>query len=340
MGRIPDPGSGATISAYGVAPPGNLGGPAGYRKIAEDASPFPRDRVLLNYDYYNNTTLTPSGLDVHQWTFGGEKTFLDQALSVEVRLPLARTLDTRQVQRFSSGGMSLDEGLPFDEGTELGNLQLIFKGLLHSGDHWHWAAGMGLTLPTADDVVQVDGQDRGLELTRINNQTVLLQPYTAVAWTPTPNLFVQGFMQFNFDTRGNDVYFNTTGLGTSYAGTLQAPTLMHVDLQLGYWLYRNPCTGRGFAPFLELHYNTTLQDEDIVTATVGSLQYSSGYFANRIDDLNLTAGFLAEMGPRMNMLTGVVVPLKSRDSGDRAFDYQIGVRLNWFYGATARARGL
>jgi hypothetical protein len=334
--------SGDAITING--PPGNMGGAAGYRKIAEDASPFPVDRLIFNYDYYDNTTLTPSGLDVSQFTLGVEKTFLDQNMSIEAKLPMAASLDSSQDEYVVMNGSSNN---PInDRGFALGNLQVTLKALLYTSQDLHFSGGLGVTLPTAEDNEQFGTFDTGMgtylrvPTTLVENETIMLQPYLAMAWTPNPRLFSTTFVQGNYDTVGNSVSFNTTGSGLQDAGTIQAPSLLHISTQIGYWLHRDPCNRTGFAPFVELHYNTTTSDEDLVTQDAGGAEFSAGYYGNRIDELNITGGFLAELGPRWNVAGGLVLPLKSEESLDRSFDYQLGLRVNWFYGATARDRGL
>src|SRR5688572_18265144 len=47
--------------------------------------------------------------------------------------------------------------------------------------------------------------------------------------------------------------------------SIEEQTLLHVDLGVGYWLLRNPEASwiTGFAPTVELHYTTTLEDADV-----------------------------------------------------------------------------
>jgi len=77
--------------------------------IAENNSPVPRDRAYFRFNYFDNaqsvtglgpaTTFTPSGIgtaspatkfySVEQYTFGFEKTFLNQRASLEMRVPFS-----------------------------------------------------------------------------------------------------------------------------------------------------------------------------------------------------------------------------------------------------------
>jgi hypothetical protein len=68
-----------------------------------------------------------------------------------------------------------------------------------------------------------------------------------------------------------------------------------------------------------------------------SIQAGAFVLGNRdshFDELNLSAGLIAQIGDNFNLSLGVVAPLKGHE--DRSFDYQIGIRGNWFFGASAR----
>jgi len=55
-----------------------------------------------------------------------------------------------------------------------------------------------------------------------------------------------------------------------------------------------------------------------------------------IDELNLSAGFLALFGDRLQLSVGAVVPLKGGD--DRTFDWQVGVHGSYYFGPSAQDR--
>ncbi len=67
-------------------PSPSAGGVVGRTKISDDNSPLPRDRVIFNYDYFDNAQLTSTGVNVHRFSPGFEKTFFDQMASIEVRV--------------------------------------------------------------------------------------------------------------------------------------------------------------------------------------------------------------------------------------------------------------
>src|SRR5262249_14312798 len=83
----------APILVMVTVPNPSNGGAVGRTKIADDNSPLPRDRFILDYDYFDNVPLSRQ-TGVHRFSPGIEKTFLDQSASIEVRLPFAATLSS------------------------------------------------------------------------------------------------------------------------------------------------------------------------------------------------------------------------------------------------------
>jgi hypothetical protein len=298
------------------------GGVVGRTKIADDNNPLPRDRFILNFDYFDNVPLTATGVDVRRWSPGFEKTFFDRRTSIEVRFPFASTLDSD----VTANGLT-------NTHTEFGNIHVTLKALLLRSDVLNVAAGLGIDLPTADDTSVRLGN--GTDLVRISNDAVLLTPYVGALFTPGPRFFLQGWYQIGIDANGNPVSVNPNLNGLVGVGKLTDPTLMMFDLQLGYWLIRSSESSgllRALAPFIEFHYNTTVTDPDVIQAG----NFIIGDLNGRVDELNLSAGIITQVGDNLNLSAGIAVPLK-RES-DRFFDYQIGIRASYFFGPTARAR--
>src|SRR5262249_8339013 len=120
-------------------------------------------------------------------------------------------------------------------------------------------------------------------------------------------------------------------------GRLMDQSRVGVDMQVGYWVYRRSGGDglRGLAPFFELHYNTTVTDSDTVAAPPRT---TIGVADPRLAEGHTSAGPAAAFGNKRMIMAGLVVPLGDGDT--RFFDYQFGVRANWFYGPTAAAREL
>ena len=298
------------------------GGMVGRTKISDDNSPLPTDRVIFDYDYYNNVPLSSSGADVHRFSVGFEKTCLDGLMSLEVRVPFASTLNSD----VTTSGLGSDR-------VELGDVHFTLKALLYGGPVVNVAAGLGIDVPTADDVRVFDSF--GHEVLVVKNQSVILTPYIAYLVTPTDRCFFQNWVEFGFATNGNPVSANLTSSGLQSIGRLDDQDLCQIDAQLGYWLVRREDDSTllsGLAPFVELHYNTTLGNAE-------QLQSSSsiiGAEAGHTDELNLSAGFMARIGDCLQLAVGAVVPLLGND--ERTFDWQVGVHGSFLFGPAARDR--
>lgn len=303
---------------YAVPTPG-AGGTVGLLKVAEDNSPFPRDRIIYTYDYFNNVPIGFGGLPVNRFQFGFEKTFFDGRMSFEVRAPFASTLSSSSALNGDTLGM------------EFGNVRLLAKALFFQRSKINISGGLGISLPTAEDISVGDGT--GTELVRVNNRSCQLAPFIAGIWTPNERLFAQSWYGFTFDTGGNGVQVNPAifGVGPNI-GSLTSPTLMTFDTQIGYWLFLSQQgLVRGVAPFIELHYSgdvgqgTLLQVNNFAIGDVTTYQ-----------EFNLTAGITTRLGQNTTLAVGAAAPLLGQSG--RTFDAQIGVRLNWYFGYTARQR--
>lgn len=292
----------------------------GRTKISTDNNPLPRDRFIFDYDYLNQTPLSPGGMDMHRYCFGVEKTFFDGMASIELRLPFASTVDTLATQ----GGIT-------GSSTQFGNLHLTLKTLAYSTDFFAISGGLGISVPTASDTrLQVNNVD----LVRINNETVLLTPFVAILATPTERSFGQFWAQYGFDPTGNPVQA-LGAAGLEQIGRLNDPQLLQLDCQFGYWMIHPATTSsglRGLAPFLELHYNTTTSAKDHVSRGALTIVDALGHY----HELNLSAAVTAQLMDNIFLTGGVTAPLMQ--GNNRFGDYQIGMRLNWFYGRTANAR--
>lgn len=296
-------------------------GVVGRVKAAEDNSPLPRDRVLFNFDSFRGVPLGQTDWEVQRYQVGFEKTFLDQRVSIEARLPFAQTLDST----FSPDAERSN--------TELGNLRLTLKALPWRGETFSFAGGLAMTVPTADSTVQV-ARD-GSFILQVRNQATLVEPYIAALWTPNETFFAQVWGAYTFDPLGNPITINPALLpDRSPFGRLHEVTVLSLDAQVGFWLFRHPeASLRGLAPILELHYNGAVSNGTVVNTRDGSTYQSD---ISGLNELNVTIGLVADFANNLNLGIGAVLPM--RDGQNRTFDYQIGMRLNWFFGPTARAR--
>jgi hypothetical protein len=346
----------------------------------------------------NTSVLLPAtrAFDVNMHTFGVEKTFFDRLLSVELRVPFQTTLASRL--DLSAGNVvgtipgmdnignplfqtvATPENTLGHETTEWGDMTLIFKSLIYQSPCLAFSGGLSLGIPTAPDTrvrvtdflgvgsAGVNSIVRQREFD-ITNENWSLSPFLAVLSTPTPRLFAQGFMQFDFPLRNSRITYSER---TSQPGFINSPdaadlvrqnpgqvlfppfvasrgigeqTLMHVDAGFGYWLVRNTSARwiTGLAPSLELHYTTTLENAQIVTLPQDPNEHfvpgqafvldpapQVGNQRNRVDILDLTIGNTFEIANRATVATGFIFPLKR--NSDRTFDWEFQLQLNYYFG--------
>ena len=314
-------GSTSIIPVYTLFLPNPSGGGiVGRTKVATDNSPIPRDRLIANYDFVSSAPIVRGGMDFNRFCFGFEKTLFDGVTSVEMRVPFASTVNG------TTDGTSSESSH-----AELGNIALNFKMLLAGGEIYSLTTGVGVSLPTASDARIRAGN---VDVLKVINDALICTPYVAIGFTPTDRVFGQAWAGVGIDTTGNPVKLNT-GSGLAQIGKLYDPYGLQVDAQLGFWLL-HPATNkgilRGFAPFTELHFNSTLSSPD--SARSGNMAVSD--FQGGFDETSMTAGFVAQIQDNLHLSTGVTLPLRNKSNSFG--DYQLGFRLNWFFGATGEAR--
>lgn len=304
---------------------GNLGAApgasVGRMKLTENTSPIPRDRVFVNYSFFNNTPVGAGGQDVSRITPGIEKTFLDGNASIEVRTPFAATLDSTSVS--GAAGTIVDTN-----NAEFGNMTIYLKGLLFDTETFALSAGLGVALPTAKDVRVYD--PAGTMLVNVQNQSTHLLPFLGALYTPNERLFVQSMLQFDFDTTGNLASINNGALVT----TAHDANYVFVSASTGYWVYLNHfATGHqisGIAPIAELHYNGNM---------TSATQINSGgnvFIPSDIQLLNGLVGVNARFGCGTNLTVAYCAPLTG---GSQQFDGELRVMFNWFFGPSGGSTG-
>jgi hypothetical protein len=357
-------------------------------KVAENNSPLPMDRVAFRYNFFHNAASVdgPSDLvgqfgpntlqyfvsnttknyDTHAFNFSVEKTFFNDLLSVELRVPFFSTLGAEQeISTIRTApvfggplGVFPDGGHAFgDSDVAFGDLSIVLKGLLYFDGRVGLTGGLGVGVPTGGDsrVQILDGPSfspspvfRSRDF-QISNDVWSLSPYLAALCQPNDRLFFQGFGQIYLPMGGNDLtYESNLNLAETGARSLlnfdqaqiDGQAILMLDVGVGYWLARNN-SGQGLtglAPTLELHYTTALEDADIITLPADSLRTpfgpqpppQVGNLSNRFDFLNLTVGATAEFSNRLLIATGMVVPL--RDGDDRFFDWEFQFQMNYRFG--------
>jgi hypothetical protein len=257
----------------------NTSGAVNFRnsKVAENNNAIPRDRLTFRYNYFkealqvdglqfspflgppiSQTATSPirqfhqvqpasKSYNVHLYTVGFEKTFLDNMASVEVRVPFARTIDSNL--NLVSGDLIFDvpdvvplvqptpRGTLGDADTELQDMNLILKAIIAQdpGQRWVVSAGLGVTIPTGEDLnarvvdfsndIQGDfgdafsnrppnqfAFDQRTRWFEIQNQTWGIAPFLAAAMTPTNRTFVNAFAQVDIPLNSSDWTFRETDI--------------------------------------------------------------------------------------------------------------------------------
>jgi hypothetical protein len=307
FGSTPDPGEHQEFAS------GTVHGGDRLLKITEFNSPVPVDRVFFTYNHFHNALQESIGgtvvdRNLNRFVFGAEKTFNQGNSSIELRIPFAAGLDAVQNTQDAIS----------EEAVEFGDIAISLKTILLAREKTLVTGGLGATLPTASDSeITFGGQTLF-----IDNEAVHLSPFVGLLHTPNDRLFLQSFLQFNFDLNGNS--YATTG-GDS--GVIQDQTLMFLSGTMGYWIYRDPCNCNyvtGIAPVMELHYTSTLNDADNDGSGGSNLRVNNN--ANRIDVLNLTLGTHFQLGQLSTLTAAVVVPLK--DGQNKLFDTEVGIQFN------------
>ena len=169
-----------------------------------------------------------------------------------------------------------------------------------------------MSLPTGDDYEQTDG---GVRQLLVKNDAVHLAPFIGLLARPSDNWFLQGFIQTNFDTKGDRV-FSPFGL----EGRIQNQNLMFVDVSVGRWLARRRLSGGGtlgIAALTELHYTRTMNDTDFVFGITNPNQ--------NMDILNITNGLHLQV-QRYAIRVGASAPL--RDGPEKLFDAEVFVQAS------------
>lgn len=303
-------------------------------KFTEAVSILPRDRVLFNYSYFQQTPLTADGLGVNRMIPGFEKTFFNGATSIEVRAPFATTLDSNN---------SLNGDTRRDS-VEFGDISIFAKALLAQSETVAFTAGIGLVTPTSDDLaINIPNRFTGgtSTLIQVDHKSFRVAPFVGALWTPNDNWFNQGVLQIDTPITGDSVLFNSTAGQSNDAGALTEygrinnPTFLYLSGSTGYWIYRDPYSEyfgiSGFAPIMELHINQSLNSEDAVTGRVNNRDLTFGGTRENITNINTTLGAVTQFGPDLSMYVGYATPLGN--GVDKSFDGELRVLFNWRFGA-------
>lgn len=235
---IGDTGAGTCVSFNTIGYiEGDLAHPTltcGRLNVSENNTPLTADRVYYSYRHFENST--PVRLfqfkeirNIDRHTLGGEKTFRDGLWSIEARIPIEQRLSSNPYTRvydFDPADGIIDPEtfqLSGRSEVELANVSLILKRMLLERENCAISGGLGITLPTAKDVLYtidifnasvdytfltppfvVYTRDYFIE-TEFKNETVYLAPFLAWAHRPRERFFHHGFLQVEVAANPSEV---------------------------------------------------------------------------------------------------------------------------------------
>ncbi len=265
--------------------------------MSDDQSPQPRDRVFVDFNYYDNVGAAISrrlGIDlrdvaIYRETFGFEKTFLDNSASIGLRLPLNSLSATSDTP--GQGGSD----------TDVGDLTAILKYAFwqdpDSGSLF--STGLAVTAPTGPS------HFAGSRVP-ITHETAL-QPFVGYIWR-ADRWFVHGFTGIDVPTSSKAVtnLYNSVGVGYVFSRADAEERLL-----------------RSISPTFEVHVGDPLNHRGAfkVTDPLGTA-----------DVVDLTMATTFGLGERSSLSLGIVTPV----TGPKPFDVEALVQFNWYFGARGR----
>lgn len=286
-------------------------GGVGRTKIAEGGTVKPQDRIFFRYNHLSGVGYTDSRAQLNRFVPGFERTFMDSLLSLEVRIPFA----TDAITTASIDSNAVTNG----EQARFGNVTMFLKGLLIDQETLAVSGGLGLALPSADDI-SANYAD-GSSLLLVSNESVRIQPFLGALFTPTDRWFVQSFFQVDTAVNGNTVSLNSDGTGLREFGKLTDSTNMFFDVGVGYWLYRTGARQglTGIIPMLEIHQNTSFGSGDIIAS--GPFQVSNSLGTDSLT--NIVFGNTLEFSQATNVTAAYTGPI----GGGNDRQYNGGLQL-------------
>ncbi|MEX2118701.1 MAG: hypothetical protein WD847_03750 [Pirellulales bacterium] len=294
-------------------------------KIADNESPWPRDRVFTTFNYYDDVGDDTS---ITRYVLGFERTIFDGYGSIGMRLPFF-TVDPGTVANpFFEGGRVGTFGAGTNTQSDVGDLTIIFKYAhfmdRRGGDVFSY--GLAVTAPTGPATYA--DVDPLFVLDNVDHDGTI-QPfasfYRSMGRRGWDGWFLHGFSSLDIPFDGDDT------------------TLWYNDLGLGYYMRRNPRRGlNAIIPTMELHVNSPLgnrvhdvrptprlnQLSDLgPTSLFGGFTGATGQVEYH-NQVNMTGGLTMLFNRRTALAVGMVVPM----AGPNPYDYEVQVQLNLFRG--------
>jgi hypothetical protein len=264
----------------------------GRSSVATHTTPIPQDRIYFDYSLVNNAVPLARSESFSRFTLGLEKLLNEDGLSMEVRIPFAAALDHE---------FSLENGMGGNQ-TQMGNALIVLKQLLAANHSMAVSGGLGLSLPTGNNV---DIQNlAGTPLLEFDNETTHLKPFLGFAFVPDDHWFATAFIEYDMAGGTNRVRLNLDGSGLQSVGRLRDSTHVLADLSVGYWFHPEGSFDfiHKIAPVMELHFDRGLGD----STTVRGNSYRIIDISDDREFLNLVVGATVDLHEHRYVSMGYV----------------------------------
>ncbi|MBC8289252.1 MAG: hypothetical protein H8E37_02945 [Planctomycetes bacterium] len=267
----------------------------GRSSVATHTTPIPHDRIYFDYSLVNNAVPIARRSSFSRFTLGLEKLLNEDGLSMEVRIPFAASLDHE---------FALENGMGADQ-TQMGNALVVLKQLLGANHMMAVSGGLGLSLPTGNNV---DIHNlAGTPLLEFDNETTHFKPFLAAAIVPDEHWFATMFVEYDMAGGTNRVRLNLDGSGLQSVGRLRDSTHVLVDMSVGYWFHPHGSWEfiHKVAPIMELHFDRGLGD----STTVRGNSYRIIDISDDREFLNIVVGATLDLHEHRYVSMGYVTGL-------------------------------
>ncbi|MDR0390944.1 MAG: hypothetical protein LBH59_03480, partial [Planctomycetaceae bacterium] len=331
----------------------------GRQKAADNMNITPTNRLIFDFNYFHNVpftqTTSKNPIQINRFTIGFEKTLLHDLASIELRIPLAVTVNN-QISIF--GENEVDK-------FRLGDFTLITKYVLFERHNVIWTTGIGISLPLAEDMSIVDFATKQ-EIIRWKNRTVHFMPYLGVSIIPDDRLFFNAIIQADNAAIGDSTYITDFSQPESSrmisVGKVYDRTYLYTSLSIGYWLRRQEIwhnkpqqnySYHGQAPnpnypyvtpiiqtqpphqsswamnvTAELHWTQSIKNMRGIYHKQGNYLFDVGNDTSSFHAVDMTFGTRLLFNKKTSLGVGYVVPLSGKN---RQFDGELRATYNKYF---------
>jgi hypothetical protein len=288
-----------------------------------------RNRIWIDYRQFNNAVgngrflawqneFIEESRTLNLFTFGLEKR-IGKLSSLEIRVPLIYQYDSG----FDAGSLSFANRRNLTRGSEveIGNILLTSKYIFARTKKYTLAAGIGTSLPTADDW-KITGYDAA-----IKNKSYNIISFVGAQYHPNDSTFGHLLVQADIPVNGNELQLNDQKIN------IDESQIIRVGLQLGRWFYRNE---RGLyscriGGFVELDYAIAVNSADngSLADNINNINYSNIFISstkNKPDELNLAFGLPVMFG-LLSINNALIIPISNDHQFSIAYNFSLSRRF-------------